>query len=351
MKLATTLLTAAALVAGSGIAFSQTTLNANPGPAGNGGSANWAIFFDVTATAPGVTITEMTTASTAAAGAAFSVEVLVFNGSGLGGPVSAGPGSSPTGWTSLGTAPATQGAVSSGVSLPIDIPDIVLTQNQLTGVALRFTGAGPRYSDTAQYTTYSDANLSLTTGDSRSAPFTPGGSFFSPRALVGSVTYNMGGSSSVAFCIGDGTGTACPCANSGAAGNGCASSVNASGANLATSGSPSLSADTLVLLGTGMPSSSALYFQGTTQVNGGMGAAFGDGLRCAGGTISRLKTVTNVAGASQYPQGGDPSVSVRGSVAAPGTRTYQVWYRNADPAFCTPSTFNLSNGVQVTWVN
>jgi hypothetical protein len=35
-------------------------------------------------------------------------------------------------------------------------------------------------------------------------------------------------------------------------------------------------------------------------------------------------------------------------VTAPGVRTYQAWYRNA-AAFCTASTFNLTNGVQLTW--
>jgi hypothetical protein len=29
-------------------------------------------------------------------------------------------------------------------------------------------------------------------------------------------------------------------------------------------------------------------------------------------------------------------------------RSYQAWYRNA-AAFCTPSTFNLTNGYSVTW--
>jgi hypothetical protein len=62
----------------------------------------------------------------------------------------------------------------------------------------------------------------------------------------------------------------------------------------------------------------------------------------------RLKTLTNVAGASHYPLAGDPHVSVRGGCAAGDVRTYQVWYRNA-AAFCTPSTFNLTNGTQVTW--
>jgi len=97
-----------------------------------------------------------------------------------------------------------------------------------------------------------------------------------------------------------------------------------------------------------MPNSSALYFQGTGQVNGGMGVAFGDGLRCVGGTVLRLKVVTNAAGSSQYPQAGDPSVSVRGQITMPGVRNYQVWYRNA-ASFCTSQTFNLSNGWSVTW--
>jgi hypothetical protein len=52
---------------------------------------------------------------------------------------------------------------------------------------------------------------------------------------------------------------------------------------------------------------------------------------------------------SQYPGVGDLSLSAAGGVAAGDVRVYQVWYRNADPSFCTVSTFNLSNGVAVTW--
>jgi hypothetical protein len=151
------------------------------------------------------------------------------------------------------------------------------------------------------------------------------------------------------FCFGDGTATACPCGNAGAAGNGCASSVNAAGARLSATGSPSLGADSLSLFGNGMPNSSALYFQGTTQLNAGAGAVFGDGLRCAGGSVIRLGTKSNVAGSSTYPAAGDPSISVRGAVTFIGAvRTYQVWYRNA-AAFCSPATFNLSNGLEITW--
>ena len=151
------------------------------------------------------------------------------------------------------------------------------------------------------------------------------------------------------FCAGDGSGAACPCGNSGLAGRGCANSVNADGGRLRGSGTASLAADSVSIYGDGMPNSNALYFQGTTQSAGGAGATFGDGLRCAGGTVVRLGTKTNVAGASSYPGAGDPSVSVRGLVVAPGTRTYQGWYRNA-AAFCTASTFNLTNGLEVVWV-
>jgi len=151
------------------------------------------------------------------------------------------------------------------------------------------------------------------------------------------------------FCSGDGTATPCPCGNTGAAGNGCANSVNAAGANLAGTGNASIAVDTFLLQGSGMPNSSALYFQGTAMQGGGGGAVFGDGLRCAGGSVARLGTKQNAAGASQYPAAGDPSVSVRGQCAAGDFRTYQVWYRNA-ASFCVAATFNLSNGVSVTWV-
>jgi hypothetical protein len=120
------------------------------------------------------------------------------------------------------------------------------------------------------------------------------------------------------------------------------------GAQLTGSGGASLSNDTVVLSGSGMPDSSALYFQGTSQQGGGAGTTFGDGKRCAGGSTVRLGTKLNAGGASQYPAAGDQPVSVRGQVTSPGIRTYQIWYRNA-ANFCTSATFNLSNGLEVTW--
>ncbi|NWG28112.1 MAG: T9SS type A sorting domain-containing protein [Ignavibacteriaceae bacterium] len=55
-----------------------------------------------------------------------------------------------------------------------------------------FIGAGPRYfgTGTPPYGTYSNTGLTLVTGDARSAPFTPSGSFFSSRELVGEIHYD-----------------------------------------------------------------------------------------------------------------------------------------------------------------
>lgn len=152
------------------------------------------------------------------------------------------------------------------------------------------------------------------------------------------------------FCFGDGSGTPCPCGNTSVVGanEGCVSSLGVGG-KLIASGTPSIGADTLVLSGSQMPDSSALYFQGTSQQAGGAGGVFGDGLRCAAGSVIRLGIKANAAGLSQYPVAGDPAISIRGLLMSPGTRTYQVWYRNA-AAFCAASTFNLTNGLSVTWV-
>jgi hypothetical protein len=54
-------------------------------------------------------------------------------------------------------------------------------------------------------------------------------------------------------------------------------------------------------------------------------------------------------GVAQYPSGNDVPLSVRGAIPpAGGNRSYQVWYRNA-ASFCTSATFNVTNGLMMTW--
>jgi hypothetical protein len=143
----------------------------------------------------------------------------------------------------------------------------------------------------------------------------------------------------------------CPCANGNNGSNGiagCANSVNQAGARLEVRGLWSVTQDTTALVCQGMPSTATcLFFQGT-GVNQN-GTPFGDGLRCAVGTIVRLGTKTSSAGSASYGYPLDTLVSVRGLVpAAGGWRYYQCWYRNS-AAFCSASTFNLSNAAALLW--
>jgi hypothetical protein len=154
-----------------------------------------------------------------------------------------------------------------------------------------------------------------------------------------------------AVCFG--TAAACPCANAGAAGHGCQNSFGTGGALLGATGSAIVSADTLLLTVSSLPLTNQLptFFQGTSVPNGGAGTGFGDGLRCAGGASIRLgtRTATNGTVSLGFGIAGDPPISVKGAVPALGaTRTYQVIYRNVQ-AYCTPSLFNLSNGLTVIW--
>ncbi len=167
-------------------------LIANPGPANNGGAVGWGIFMNLIAGSHNVTITGMTTASTAAANQTFTVNFYTRSGNALGGPVGSGPGSSPDGWDSLGTFTVVQGTVASGVSLLFDTPVITISPGDTAGVAIVFNEVGPRYfgTGTPPYGTYVDSFLTLVTGDGRSNPFTTGGTFFSSRELVGEIHYD-----------------------------------------------------------------------------------------------------------------------------------------------------------------
>jgi hypothetical protein len=146
------------------------------------------------------------------------------------------------------------------------------------------------------------------------------------------------------YCFGS---AGCPCGNNSAMETGCLSSLGIGG-RLDATGVSSLAADSVVLHGSGMTDSFALFLQGTEQTAGGSGLPFGDGLRCLAGQIVWLGRKQNVLGSSQYPDAGDPTVSAAGLIGSPGTRNYQAWYRNLTP-YCTQAGFNLTNAWQITW--
>lgn len=156
------------------------------------------------------------------------------------------------------------------------------------------------------------------------------------------------GTPSTPFCDGSTVGTTCvACGNNGAAGSGCANSSFAAGGLLTNSGIASIGSDTLVLTASTI-TGPGLFF----QANGVLGAptAFGDGMLCAATGIIRMGVVFPTANTASYPGGLTPNpIHVAGGpINAGDTKHYQCWYRDAI-AFCTASTFNLTQGLSLQW--
>jgi len=155
------------------------------------------------------------------------------------------------------------------------------------------------------------------------------------------------------MCFGDGSGPSCPCSNAGDVGRGCQNSAGTGGARLVATGTTS--PDTVVLQSSGeLPSALSIFLQGNAVL---APLAYGDGLRCTGGTLRRLYTKSATNGVATAPGPGDPSITDRSAalgvpIPAAGRRYYQVYYRDANQGFCpapTGNTFNISSAVRINW--
>jgi len=166
----------------------------------------------------------------------------------------------------------------------------------------------------------------------------------------------------VPYCFGDGSGTTCPCGNNSAPllGEGCLNSTgvgailsaygsrwSANQACLPASGS-GLSA--LVLTAKQMlPGGTCFFFQGdakVTGIEGGDGAPFGDGLRCAGTNVIRLQTVVvDAFGMASTTV----DIGALGGVQPGDIKYYQAQYRDDDQSSYCGTPFNFTNGLEVTW--
>lgn len=157
------------------------------------------------------------------------------------------------------------------------------------------------------------------------------------------------------FCPGDGSAAACPCSNTGIPGRGCDNSPPGnSGALLFAHGTTN--PDTVVLQASGVLATSlTIFFQGNATL--APGVAFGDGLRCAGGTFKRMYVKNASGGAAHAPAVGDPSITVRSAavgdpILSGHRRYYQAYYRDGSASFCPSpqgNSFNASSGVKVVW--
>ena len=150
-----------------------------------------------------------------------------------------------------------------------------------------------------------------------------------------------------AICPGDGSAGGCPCGNASepVEAAGCRNSMG-EGARLLDAGASSLADDTLGLRGTNLVGMQASFFQGTSA---GPGLPYGDGLLCVGGTVVRLGVAAIAGGEARFPSPGEPPISARAGVVAPGSRAYQIAYRDPLGA-CGTASWNLTNGLRVDWI-
>ncbi len=159
--------------------------------------------------------------------------------------------------------------------------------------------------------------------------------------MVGSVTVSDG--PGVVYCHCDGEGGWPACGNFAYWGQGCRNSTG-SGAELRSHGSAGVAADDLSFEATRLvPGQPALLFAGVNPVAQGAGVSFGDGLRCAGGSLVRLGVaVPDALGTAAW----GPGLGAAAGWAPGETRYFQAWYRDPQGGPCG-SGFNLSNGLRV----
>jgi hypothetical protein len=148
----------------------------------------------------------------------------------------------------------------------------------------------------------------------------------------------------------------CPCANNPAtSGAGCDNSAHTGGATLGATGIARLSFDSVVLRTSGeLASATSIVLQGDGASPSGV--VFGQGVRCATGTLKRLYVEQASNGAISVPHGNELHVHAQsqalGDPIAPGThRYYGVYYRDPNVLGGCPSasTFNITQQIDLLW--
>ena len=247
----------------------------------------------------------------------------------------------PGAWTLVGSGPTT----GAGQDLPTPLPfgvDIQIPAGQTMGIYITgATGAGINYTNGSALGAIAaqNADLSIDEGWGVSHPF---GGNFSPRVWNGTVYYYT--DTGDPYCFGDGLGGVCPCGNFAQAEAGCANSTG-SGGQLVGDGSTSASQDTLSFSASLLPPNRpALLVAGSTDVNTGQGAPFGDGLRCASGSLVSLGVrVTSASGDASW----GPGLAGQGGFTGGSTRYFQVLYRDSHPQSPCGLRYNATNAVRV----
>jgi hypothetical protein len=115
------------------------------------------------------------------------------------------------------------------------------------------------------------------------------------------------------------------------------------GASLAASGTSSIALDNLVLAASGMPASvPAIFFGGTAMI---APLPFGDGLRCAGGSITRFTMPTLTTASGDLSTG--PGMAGAFGIAIGDFWNFQCWFR--DPSGPCSNGWNTTSAHSVTF--
>ena len=175
---------AAAMVTGAASAQSITTLF----DGGNGGSSGWGVFFNVEIFDPvGLTFTGIDLNARNGDGTPMDVEIYIFDAGEADLSAAGGDSASSAGWSLVSTGTAIGGA--NNVPTFFDLTNFSLTTG-VHGFMVRSTGVGQNYTNgNGANQFFSNSDLSLTLGVTRSGADGFGGSFFNPRVWNGTLYY------------------------------------------------------------------------------------------------------------------------------------------------------------------
>ena len=140
-------------------------------------------------------------------------------------------------------------------------------------------------------------------------------------SLTGSVVANRACSGPSNYCVGS------------------PNSAFAGGGNISATGSTSVFANDMVLVGSNVPSGQpGIFYYGPNQIS----TAFGNGVRCVGGTVIRMPpTFSNPSGIVSVALN---PLTANGPIIQGNTWNFQYWFR--DPA-AGGANFNLTNALSV----
>lgn len=180
----TVMLAAAAVATLAGSAMGGVLATGTNSNNGSGG-----IFLDLTPTTSSLNLTAFATQFSSVAGSAVNVEVWTRPGSYVGFTTSN------AGWTLTQVAVATSAGtttvsgdvvLANPISLPVGGTTAVYLHATTAGGGIRYFGTG-----TTSTANYSNADLALFTNISRTGAVPFAGSQFTPRAFVGTLTYDV----------------------------------------------------------------------------------------------------------------------------------------------------------------